>query len=275
MNSTKIVKSQEESEKDRYIVDPEDTNYDMTILGRLRRSIYGGVGVGVGVGDCFILDAMILMADGTEKKIIDVQLGEYVFNHDKTSCNKVVFIETAPGSKWGFLYTPTDKFEPFATINHPLYINGVLSSVDPKSVTETYPWLGKIEKLHATKIVESDKNITVYNLWLEGDSTYIVNGFGTTSIAGDGGFIRKAFEQNLLSYDEALELFNDLGDFSSKHRNFLRGLYILGQIIGRLNSKYINKFLVSRFKNRTKNPRLGIYVVVSIVGFINKIFTRK
>jgi hypothetical protein len=272
MNDTTIVKSQEESEKDRYMVDLDNVNYDMTILGHRQHSIFGGVGVGGG-GDCFTSDSIVSMADGTEKKIIDVQLGEYVFNHDKTSSNKVVFIEKMQSSRWGFLYTPTDKFEPFATINHPLYINGVLSSVDPDS--KIYPWLGKMEKLHATKVVKSDKNSSVYNLWLEGDSTYIINGFGTTSIAGDGGFIRKAFEQKLLSYDEASELFNDLCEFSSTRKNFLQGFYILGQIIGKLNSKYINKFLISRLKNRTKNPRLGIYVVVSTVGFINKIFTRK
>ena len=33
MNDTTIVKSQEESEKDRYMVDLDNVNYDMTILG--------------------------------------------------------------------------------------------------------------------------------------------------------------------------------------------------------------------------------------------------
>jgi hypothetical protein len=41
----------------------------------------------------------------------------------------------------------------------------------------------------------------VYNLWVTGDGTYIVNGYGTHSIMFDGGWMRLAYEQDLMELE--------------------------------------------------------------------------
>ena len=93
--------------------------------------------------------------------------------------------------------------KPFATINHPLYVDGVLSAVDASN--SNYTWLGEMADLVPHKVVPPSGE-TVYNLWVDGDGTYRVNKYGTTSIIGDGGWLTRMFEAGLLTQEEVTNI---------------------------------------------------------------------
>jgi len=230
-------------------------------------------GTGGGGGDCFTPDTVILMSDGTKKRIVDVQIGEYIFNYNKTSLNKVMFIEIVLDTHWKLLFTPTNEYPPFATDNHPLYINGELAAFDPEESFRMYPWLGKMNKIDAAKTIPATGN-KVYNLWVDGDNTYTVNGFGTTSGIGDGGFIRHIVEDGLLSYDDAMDVLNKLTPAGACDTQILHGAYLANLGLGKLHNKTLNKLLV-RIRSKTDKPRPIISIVLRLTGYIASIKWRK
>ena len=228
---------------------------------------------GGGGGDCFTPDTIVSMSDGTKKRIVDVQIGEYVFNYNKTSLNKVMFIESLLDTHWKSLFTPTNEHPPFVTNNHPLYINGKLAALDPDDSYRMYPWLGKMNKIDATKIIPATGN-TVYNLWVDGDGTYTVNGFGTNSIIGDGGFIRHIVEDGLLSHQEAMDVLSKLTPAGNADTTMLHGAYLANLGLGKLHNKTLNKLLV-KIRSNTDKPRPVISIVLKLTGFIASIKWRK
>lgn len=188
-------------------------------------------------GSCFIANTLVDMADGTAKKIANIKIGDLVYNHDRTKINRVLFIEQALDSEFGFLYSPDQQHRPFATFNHPLYIDGKLSTTDPEYMYNLYPWFGHTE-LIVTDNTLPPQGVMTYNLWTNGDHTYVVNGYGTTSIVGDGGQLRLLVEQGLMSYDRAIEV---LISFVGLGRHIGYGLYVLNQLAGKLNIRPANQ----------------------------------
>ena len=232
-----------------------------------------GGGGGGGGGDCFTSDTVILMSDGTTKLISNVQIGEYVFNYNKTSVNKVTFIESVLDTHWKSLFTPTDKFPPFVTNNHPLYINDTLSALDPDESYRMYPWMGKMDKIDAAEIIPATGKI-VYNLWVDGDGTYTVNGFGTSCVLGDGGFLRHLVEDGLLSHREAMDVLTKLTPSDTTDTNILHGAYLANIGLGKLHNKTLNKFLVN-IRSKTSNRRPIIAIVLKLIGLVASIRWRK
>ena len=234
----------------------------------------GGGGGGGGAVDCFISNSLVTMANGKLKKIVDVQVGDEVFNYDKTSCNKVRYIEQVTGNMWAYMYTPTDDHVPFATINHPMYINGILSSVDPVQSYKIYPWLGKLSKINPAKVITTEENYNdkIYNLWVDGDGTYIVNGFGTTSIVGTGGLfkaVNKCIDEKLITVEEMQNVFERTSKASINNPNLLIGLYALGEFLIKLNNKNLFKLLVKlQPKKDTDEMRLPLKLFLLTLGFI-------
>ena len=199
----------------------------------------GGGGGGGGGGDCFTPETLVTMADGSTKKISDVVIGDVVSNYDGTSFNIVTYIETLNATHHESLYTPSKEFEPFATCNHPLYIDGELSALDPVKTEQFYPWLGRTQQLNAFKEVAT-KDQLVYNLWLDGDGTYIVNGYGTTSIIGDGGWVKNAVHQGLLDHTQAMTLMGELSQPGVSH-----GSYVVNKLAGMLDVKLLNSVIAN------------------------------
>lgn len=206
-----------------------------------------------GVNGCFTKDTLVLMADGTEKVISDVKIGDIVFNHNKKMLNIVTMVEEMKETSTLELYSPNKKMKPFATMNHPIYIDGELASPIANEVSEMYPWLGKIQPMeNVTK--GFGKKGTVYNLWVDGDGTYTVNGYGTTSIVGDGGVLSIAVERGILTPRKASLILNK-GDNDVQY-----GSYLLNKYLSRFNNKFIinlilptkpltQKIMMSVFKN--------------------------
>jgi len=223
---------------------------------------YGGGGGG---GFCFSADTEILMADNTTKKIKDVQIGDQVWNYNKTVVNQVTMIEFAADTDFGFLYSPDNTNKPFATANHPLYINDQLSSLDPGKCLEWYPWLGQTNRIDTIAIAEPTGN-TVYNLWVSGDSTYTVNGYGTTSIIGDGGLLRMIVERNIIAVDRASEL---VVKFANSGPDISQGGYTLNNLFGNWDIEIVNQALIYAFKD--DSHRFAQKVVLGIFQLTGKI----
>jgi hypothetical protein len=224
-------------------------------------------------GGCFTGDTMVNMANGKKKKISDIKVGDEVMNFDGTSTNKVLFVEKLSGEIFETLYSPDKKYKAFATANHPLYINGKLSAVDPEFNYSIYPWLGKNEKLIPIDVVPATSDL-VYNLWTDGDCTYIVNGYGTTTIIGDGGVVRLAYEQGLITAERASEIIVKFTDAGMKT---VYGAYLFNETFGKLNWKPVNSFLAAIYADKDKNKvaQKFVDVIFGIVGSIAMIFKNK
>jgi hypothetical protein len=212
---------------------------------------------------CFTGDSLISMADGTFKPISEVNVGDMVFNRDKTSVNKVTFVEKTSADNFGYLFSISKDEKPFITINHPMYINGVLSSVYPEKTYEAYPWLGKTEQLIPDR-VEKSKGEPVYNLWVTGDGTFIVNGYGTTSILGDGGWARLLVEQGIDTPDRLSEV---LREMSLGGKDLAYGAYLCNKLFGKLDIKFINRTAGKVMANRKDTiARRGMKFMFRMIG---------
>jgi len=216
-----------------------------------------------GGGDCFTADSLVTMSDGSMQRIKDVAIGDYVYNFDKTAINRVMFIERVLDTNWETLYTPSADIEPFATINHPLYIDGKLSS--PGANGYEYPWLGTIEKITPAKVIPTNGQI-VYNLWVDGDGTYTVNGYGTTSIVGDGGLIRLMAEQDIITAEEALGIIDAIGQQPKPTLELEYGAYLINYWFGKADIKIINKLMGLLVKQG-----FALKVIFAVAKLIGKI----
>jgi hypothetical protein len=178
------------------------------------------------------------MAGGHSIKISEVQVGDFVLGSDKKTLNKVMFIEVIEDTVWDFLYSPDDEHEPFATINHPLYINGIMHSPDPDATANLYPWLEKCAKFDKVRLKPA-KGELVYNLWVDGDHTYIVNGYTTHSIMDDGGFLAKAWNYGLLSHKQVMDI---MFEFTTSGNDIQYGAYLLNKLVGMSDSHAVIKY---------------------------------
>lgn len=189
-------------------------------------------------GDCFTANSLVTMAGGHGVKISEVQIGDFVMSKDGNFLNEVKFIEVIEDTVWDLLYSPDEKYEPFATINHPLYIDDVMHSPDPTATKRLYPWLDKCEKIEKIKVISAQGKL-VYNLWVDGDHTYIVNGYGTHSIMDDGGFLAKAHSMSLLSHKQVMDI---MFEFTTNGNDLQYGAYLLNKFVGMSNSRAVIKY---------------------------------
>ena len=221
------------------------------------------IGIAI-LSECFTPGTQVLMADGTTKNIEDVVIGDQVYNHDRSAINTVKFLENAVDSIWLELYTPSTDFEPFATVNHPLYINGSLSSVYPDQHFESYPWLGQTTKVTPSKIVPAQGR-TVYNLWVDGDHTYVVNGYGTPSIIDDGAFLRQAAEYNYITFDQTMKI---LHDHSNNGRALRVGSYHVNEFLGWLDLRPLTKVIARSLSGPTTIFKQSLHLIMRAVGVV-------
>ena len=219
---------------------------------------------GGGCGGCFTPDTIIKTSEG-DKKLIDVKVGDKVLNWNETSYNNVTMIESIIDTKLKGLYAPKKGDKCFATINHPLYIDGVLSSIDSDKIYEFYPWLGKTTNIKPYKVIPAEGKL-VYNLWTDGDGTYTVNGYGTTSIIGDGGVLRLCVDRDIITKELASDL---VVKFTEYGKNTTYGAYLLNDYFGKLDIKLVNMLLVRAFKDDT-NP-ITQKVVLGVFKLVGKI----
>lgn len=225
-----------------------------------------------GGGDCFTKNTKVIMADGSVKRIYEIEVGDFVMDRTHSRANRVMFIEKVVDTTWESLYSPNEMYEPFITINHPIYYGGKLSSPNNKNVENLYPWLGKIEYLSNCTIVPTTGEI-VYNLWVDGDGTYIVNGYGTTSIMMDGGLLRIAHERGYLSHEEVMDL---VLEFTTDGSNLQYGAYVINGVVGKLNFDWLFRFFawISR-KKKSNILRKSVVELMRMTSLVAKLIYRR
>jgi hypothetical protein len=215
-------------------------------------------GGGGGGGDCFTAETIIRMADGSEKKIVDVAIGDKVLAADGVTANEVAHVERLEKTNWPLLYAPHKGMKPFATINHPLLIDGQYM----RAGEDYYPWF-KSQRLQNAHVVAAD-NVPVFNLWVKGDGTFWVNGYATHSIINDGGWARLAIEQGVLPASAVYEIQHRAGHAPVAVRY---GLNRLNLLVGWLDFKPLTKAGVKCLKpGWMRNVLIAGAVVVGAIG---------
>ena len=131
------------------------------------------------------------MADGSKKKIVDIKPGDKVLGMNG-QINNVKGMERVPlaGRK---LYSINNK-KAFVTAEHPFMTKDGWKSINPEALLKEYPQLAKTLKPKTLKVgdilitengtelitsikAQDAKEQTVYNLILDGNNTYYVDGY--------------------------------------------------------------------------------------------------
>ena len=203
--------------------------------------------------------------DLTEKPISEVKVGDYVMNSNKLEANEVVFVQKhSPAENHPDLYSPSPELKPFATLHHPLFVGGEWIAMK----TDMFPWL---EPLTSTKdfVTEPAGDRELYNLWVKGDGTYNVNGYGTHSILFDGGFMRNSYDQGLLDHEGVMGI---LEQYIYYKKDLIYGAFLFNRLFGRINIKLLNRLCVNILSadDTTKRKKVA-HLVMRILAKIGRI----
>lgn len=226
---------------------------------------------------CFTGDTPIELADGTIKPIKDIKIGDLVFNHDRTQVNKVLMIQKSDSSGFGnVLWSPSKDIEPFATLNHPIYIDGVLSAADPKVALEWQPWLDNVKKAQ-NAVVKRTFNQKVYNIYPDGDATFRVYNYGAPSLASGDEVLFRMYEQGVISFDEVQDILNGIIEQAGEKYgpNLIYGGVILSDMMIKLNVNWLMKFGIRFWL--VKNPFLRSIIsrFITLVGTAGMLVNKK
>lgn len=213
-----------------------------------------------GSPECFKQGTLISMFDGTFKQIEHIQVGDRVLSADGSRVNSVKYIEHSAdsGTRYKYFYAPKG-IEPFATTNHPILIKNRWVSADYKNSQKLYPW---IETQELTEFdLKSTENQIVWNLWVDGDHTYQVNGFGTNSLVDDGGWLRISVEQGYMTKDQITEITHRVSQSSSI---VAYGSLIWSNLIGYLDWSWLTKYVADMMLG--KRSRIPMNIAIFLAG---------
>jgi hypothetical protein len=215
-------------------------------------------GGGGGGGDCFTKDTLVEDEHGNKRCISTFKVGEKVKSADGKSINTITYVEHLKNTVWGTLYSPSKDIKPFATANHPLKISSVWVALSKKDTASRYPWI-KASQINAPE-TQPSQNCEVYNLWVTGDGTFIVNGYGTTSLMGDGGFVLKALQKGFITEEELKQITSSI---STSGTVSTYGAHFSNRFFGWLDvdwaTKYISDMLIGK-----KNALLAKCFVITV-----------
>ena len=146
---------------------------------------------------------------------------------------------------------------------------GVLDFVDGEWIavkTNYFPWLEK-NKPVTNPIIKSLGDRELYNLWVTGDGTYTVNGYGTHSILYDGGFMRNSFDQNIIDHGGVMKI---LEQYVYYNKNLIYGSFLFNRLIGKINLKWLNKLCVNFLNadDNSKRKKLAHFVMRVLVNLV-------
>jgi len=110
-----------------------------------------------------------------------------------------------------------------------------------------------------------------YNLWVTGDGTYNVNGYGTHSILFDGGFMKNSYEQGILDHKGVMDI---LEQYVYYKKDLIYGSFLFNRLIGFINYKPLNKLCVNILQadDKTFRKKLAHFImrILTIIkGIIN------
>lgn len=140
---------------------------------------------------CFIRGTEISMADGSFKRVEDIQLGDYLLGKDGAHNKVIEFLRPTLGDTGASLMAFNGGV-PFMTSDHPVYIKGEgWKSFDPEMTQRKYSM--PVTKYAVGDIIETpdgvgfeiksieehcdeDQDQIIYNFRLDGNHTYIADG---------------------------------------------------------------------------------------------------
>ena len=179
---------------------PDINNYitnNITNVTNINRNT-GGNNNNNGGGCCFDPDALVTMADGSLKKICKIQIGDLVAD-GTDGINTVIGIE-APVLGNRLMYSFNGNWA-FVSEEHPIMTSEGWGAFDPDSWAVEGEFIGKLVKIDiGSEILNSDGtyetveyidhkimpgDYVIYNLLLDGDHMYNVEGYVVHNKAGD------------------------------------------------------------------------------------------
>jgi hypothetical protein len=179
-----------------------------------------GGGGGGGGGGCFAAGSQVLMADGRFKPIEILQFGDRVRGaHGRN--NMVLRREICALPKDSDLYG-FNGGKPMVTARHPFVTAQGYAAIDPQSLREKYPYfeedIGVISSLEVGVVLVSiegpctiqsvqkyvtPEDSTAYDLVLDGDQTFFVEGFAVRTQQDNAHVIRSLPHLNKVSMRRA------------------------------------------------------------------------
>ena len=160
--------------------------------------VSGGGGGGGGGGGCFVTGSLVLMANGHLRPIESLQFGDRVRNV-QGSVNMVLRREICALPKGSDLYG-LNGGKPMVTSRHPFVIAEGFAAIDPENLLNKYPYFEeeigplthlkagitllspegprRVDSVQQYPVTEDD---TAYDLVLDGDQTFFVEGFAVRS----------------------------------------------------------------------------------------------
>jgi len=148
-------------------------------------------------GCCFDPKSLVTMADGSTKQIKDVVIGDRV--QGSTMINTVLGIDI-PKLFSRYMCSFNNNWE-FISEEHPIMTDKGWSAFEPESPYVDYMFIGKLAKLDiGSKVlkldgsweevvtinyIEQPEDMDIYNLLLDGDHTYYVEGYSVHNKGSD------------------------------------------------------------------------------------------
>jgi len=207
---------------------------------------------------CFAPDTLIDMADGSRKPIKDIEIGDRVWNWDKTQINCVKHVDrrnTYPGQQ---LWSPSKDVKPFATIHHPLYLDSKLSIPCPAVTYEVMPWFGKLEQAKHFQL-STVKTERVYNFYTDGDFTFRANGYGTTMMLFESNMVGEMLELGYIKFEDT-ETYTDIFDaYAFKYPAAIYGGVLFNKVVSKIDWKLLY-WMSSVFYKHPKLMKLSIQI---------------
>ena len=164
----------------------------------------GGGKKGGGGGGCFMPGTLMTLADGSQKKVEEIKVGDKLLGlFNKINEVKVVLNPKTNGRK---LANINDKGY-FVTEDHPFMTSDGWKSCNQELSNENYPDLevnqlgigdeikckgDEVEKVTSIEFKEVDANTDLHNFTLDGDHTYIANDYVAHNKRGGGRGNEKA-----------------------------------------------------------------------------------
>ena len=205
------------------------------------------------------------MADSTQKFIKDIKIGDLVWNYNKTQINKVTLIETRNSCPGVQFWSPDKNTIPFATTNHPLFINDKLSIANPEAIYNVEPWFGKLGQ--APEYYLADLNIPrVYNFYTNGDFTYRANGYGTTTMLFEPNALAIILELGMATFEDIVSYTDMFSNHASKYQEAIYGGYLLNKWVTKIDTKLVY-WISSKFYKSPLAIKLCFYVTY-LIGYV-------
>lgn len=142
---------------------------------------------GGGGGGCFLPHTLIRMADGTEKRISQIQPGDYVLEALTNRPSQVIGVKTRAHDVNKWVFALHDDEMPYITEEHPWYNDDDELCAISTLCTEQAPWLGDIKIVDVKNKIKLTQEVIVYNLILETGESHYANGIRVNNIVKNGG----------------------------------------------------------------------------------------